>query len=204
MTDHGHDDRSALSRSLGLFPATNIVIANMIGAGIFTTSGLLLRELGDPRLMILLWIAGGVLALCGALCYGELGASMPRAGGEYVYLAELFHPIVGFLTGWISFFVGFSAPLAASALGFSEYLGRAFPVLLAWGDPAWTGKMLAVGIIGALLVVHLRGIEFGTRVQNLLTVGKVVLIAGLVVIGFAVGQGDLGNFSLELTFHEHR
>jgi len=199
MTDHDNGTRPALSRSLGLFPATNIVIANMIGAGIFTTSGLLLRELGDPRLMILLWIAGGVLALCGALCYSELGAAIPRAGGEYVYLAELFHPLVGFLTGWISFFVGFSAPLAASALGFSEYLGRAFPALLAWGDPAWTGKLLAVGIIAVLLVVHLRGIEFGARVQNMLTVGKVALIAGLVVVGFAIGQGDLGNLTRDAT-----
>ncbi len=93
-----------LSRKLRLFPATNIVVADMIGVGIFTTSGLLLGELGGPILMIGLWVGGGVLALCGALCYGELGAALPRAGGEYVYLSTLFHPLLGFLTGWVSFF----------------------------------------------------------------------------------------------------
>jgi APA family basic amino acid/polyamine antiporter len=122
------DDSSAdLTRQLKLFPATNIVVADMIGAGIFTTSGLLLLELGSPLLMIALWFGGGILALSGALCYGALGAAMPRAGGEYAYLSEQFHPLLGFLTGWISFVVGFSAPLAASSLGFSEYLGSALP-----------------------------------------------------------------------------
>jgi APA family basic amino acid/polyamine antiporter len=166
----------------------------MIGAGIFTTSGLLLRELGSPVLMIALWVGGGILALCGALCYGELGAAMPRAGGEYVYLSKLFHPLLGFLTGWVSLFAGFSAPLAASSLGFSEYLGRAFPGLVMWGDPELLKKSLAIIVILILTLVHLRGMEFGSRVQNYLTVGKVVLIAGLVILGFAVGRGDFGNF----------
>jgi APA family basic amino acid/polyamine antiporter len=183
-----------LSRQLRLFPATNIVVADMIGVGIFTTSGLLLGELGSPVLMIVLWVGGGILALCGALCYGELGAAIPRAGGEYVYLSKLFHPLLGFLTGWVSLFVGFSAPLAASSLGFSEYLGRASPGLVEWGDPELIKKALAIMVILALTLVHLRGMEFCSRVQNYLTVGKVVLIAGLVIVGFAVGRGDFGNF----------
>ncbi len=183
-----------LSRKLRLFPATNIVVANMIGAGIFTTSGLLLQQLGSPVLMIVLWVGGGILALCGALCYGELGAAIPRAGGEYVYLSTLFHPLLGFLTGWVSFFVGFSAPLAASSLGFSEYFGRAFPGLIVWGEPELIKKALAIIILLALTLVHLRGMEFGSRVQNYLTVGKVLLIAALVVLGFSVGRGDFGNF----------
>ncbi len=183
-----------LSRKLPLFPATNIVVANMIGAGIFTTSGLLLGELGSPALMIALWVGGGILALCGALCYGELGAAIPRAGGEYVYLSTLFHPLLGFLTGWVSFFVGFSAPLAASSLGFSEYFGRAFPGLIEWGDPELIKKALAIFVILVLTLVHLRGMEFGSRLQNWLTVGKVLLIAGLVVVGFSLGRGDFGNF----------
>ncbi len=183
-----------LSRQLRLFPATNIVVADMIGVGIFTTSGLLLGELGSPVLMIFLWVGGGFLALCGALCYGELGAAMPRAGGEYVYLSTLFHPLLGFLTGWVSLFVGFSAPLAASSLGFSEYLSRALPGLVGWGDPELIKKALAIIVILALTLVHLRGMEFGSRVQNYLTVGKVLLIAGLVIVGFALGRGDFGNF----------
>jgi APA family basic amino acid/polyamine antiporter len=185
----------ALSRTLGLFPATNLVVANMIGAGIFTTSGLLMAELGSPGLMIVLWIVGGILALSGALCYGALGAAMPRAGGEYVYLSQQFHPIFGFLTGWVSFFVGFSAPLAASSLGLSEYLTSAFPQVLTWGGEATVKRSIAISVIVSLTLVHLRGIEFGAKVQNVLTVGKVLLIAGLIVIGFALGTGDLSNLS---------
>jgi len=183
-----------LARKLRLFPATNIVIANMIGAGIFTTSGLLMQQLGSPLLMIALWVGGGVLALCGALCYGELGAAMPRAGGEYRYLSELFHPLLGFLTGWVSFFVGFSAPLAASALGFSEYLSRAMPGVTVWGDPDLIKKGIAISIILALTLVHMRGLELGAKVQNYLTVGKVVLIAVVVIFGFWLGRGSFGHF----------
>ena len=186
--------KPTLARKLGVFPATNLVIANMVGAGIFTTTGLLMQELGSPLLMIGLWMAGGILALCGAFCYGELGAAMPRAGGEYVYLSELFHPLLGFLTGWISFFVGFSAPLAASSLGCSEYLAEAFPGLVEWGDPGLVKKALAILVIATLGAVHLRGLEFGTRIQNWLTVGKILLIVGLVAVGFAVGQGSLSHF----------
>ncbi len=184
---------AALERRLGLFPAANLVIASMIGAGIFTTSGLLLQELGDPVVMLLLWLVGGVLALCGALCYGALGAAMPRAGGEYVYLGELYHPILGFLTGWVSFFVGFSAPLAASSLGCAEYLGQAFPALVEWGDPVLLKKLLAILIIVSLAAIHLRGIELGALVQNWLTMGKVLLIVALILAGFTLGQGSLGN-----------
>ena len=122
-----------LQRKLGLFPLTNIVIANMVGAGIFTTSGLLMKDLHDAAVMLALWIAGGLIALCGALSYGELGAAIPHAGGEYAFLSRLFHPVLGFLAGWVSFFVGFSAPIAASAIGFTEYIARAFPPILQSG-----------------------------------------------------------------------
>lgn len=98
-----------LRRKLGLFPATNIVIANMIGAGIFTTSGLIMAELNNPLLMLALWITGGIIALCGAMSYSELGAEMPGAGGEYLFLSRLFDPLFGFLSGWVSFVVGFSS-----------------------------------------------------------------------------------------------
>ncbi len=195
-TEDSRSDQNGLRRSLGLFPATNIVVADMIGAGIFTTSGLLLAELGSPSLMIILWIGGGLLALCGALCYGALGAAMPRAGGEYAYLSELYHPLLGFLTGWISFFVGFSAPLAASSLGFSEYLASAFPTLdLGFRAGLWK-KLIALGVIAALATIHMRGLELGSRIQNYLTVGKVGLIVALVVAGFGLGQGDLANLQM--------
>jgi len=152
-----------LERKLGLFSTTNLVVADMIGAGIFTTSGLLLAGLGSPLLMIGLWLVGGVLALCGALCYGELGAAMPRAGGEYVYLGELFHPILGFLAGWVSFLVGFSAPLALSSMGCSEYIVSAFPVLAGSGDPQLPKKALAIAGPGLPWVVGKWGISSRDR-----------------------------------------
>jgi APA family basic amino acid/polyamine antiporter len=189
-----------LQRKLGLFPATNIVIANMIGAGIFTTSGLLMTGLNDPVLMIALWAVGGVIALCGALSYGELGAAMPGAGGEYLFLSRLYHPIFGFLSGWVSFMVGFSAPIAASALGFSEYFSRAVPAFPAWLEnagimgPGLTKKLLAVSVILIFTFIHYRGIKYGARIQNVLTLLKVLLIAVLLIAGFASGNGDFTNF----------
>jgi APA family basic amino acid/polyamine antiporter len=190
-----------LQRKLGLFPATNIVVANMIGAGIFTTSGLLLAGLNDPLLMLALWVIGGIIALCGALSYGELGAAMPGAGGEYLFLSRLYHPIFGFLSGWVSFMVGFSAPIAASAMGFSEYFCRALPVIPSWFessgimDPAATKTFLSVSVILIFTFIHYRGIKSGALIQNILTILKVALIVFLLLAGFLSGKGDISNFS---------
>jgi APA family basic amino acid/polyamine antiporter len=190
-----------LERKLGLFPATNIVVANMIGAGIFTTSGLLMSGLNNPILMLILWAAGGIIALCGALSYGELGAAMPGAGGEYLFLSRLFHPVFGFLSGWVSFMVGFSAPIAASALGFSEYFTRAVPALPAWlqnagiMDPEFTKKCLAITVILIFTFIHYRGIKYGAKIQNVLTLLKVLLIVILLTAGFSSGKGDFSNFT---------
>jgi APA family basic amino acid/polyamine antiporter len=190
-----------LERKLGLFPVTNIVIANMIGAGIFTTSGLLMGDLKKPLLMLALWLAGGAIALCGALSYGELGAAIPRAGGEYAFLSRLFHPVFGFLSGWVSFFAGFSAPIAASAIGFSEYLTRAFPGLLHLGvfggpgEAAAVKKFLSILVIVIFTLIHARGVEVGARVQNFLTLLKVTLIIGLIVAGFSSGRGDFTHLT---------
>jgi len=185
-----------LERRLGLFPLTNIVVANMIGAGIFTTSGLLMKDLGNPLVMLGLWILGGAIALCGALSYGELGAAIPHAGGEYIFLSKLYHPIAGFLSGWVSFFVGFSAPIAASAIGFSEYFTPAFPGLLHLGifgnaEAEILKKIYASLIVITFTLIHMRGIEFGSKVQNLLTVLKVGLIVGLVAAAFFSGKGTM-------------
>jgi len=192
---------NGLRRQLGLFPLTNIVIANMVGAGIFTTSGLLLKDLGSPLLMLGLWAVGGIIALCGALAYGELGAAIPRAGGEYAFLSQLYHPVAGFLSGWVSFFVGFSAPIAASAIGFAEYFTRAFPGLLTPGlfaganEATVMKKAYAIVIILAFTFLHTRGLRTGARVQNVLTVLKVVLIVGLVAAGLLSGKGSFGHFA---------
>ena len=192
--------RNGLKRELGLFSLTNIVIANMIGAGVLTLAGFLLMELRNPLLMMALWLIGGLGALCGAICYGQLGAAFPLAGGEYAFLSRLFHPLAGFLSGWISFFVGFSAPIAAAALAFVEYLARAFPA------------MLTIGIFhGAERRIHLKKIYAmadhrsfspwctaaasvsGPEVQNGLTLIKIAGIILFVVAGFVFGKGDFGH-----------
>jgi len=190
-----------LQRKLGLFPATNIVVANMIGAGIFTTSGLLMAGLNSPLLMLTLWIVGGIISLCGALSYGELGAAMPGAGGEYLFLSRLYHPVFGFLSGWVSFIVGFSAPIAASAMGFSEYFCRAFPVIPGWLQDngilqqGTTKTIISVTVILIFTFIHYRGMKTGAIVQNVLTLLKVTLIMLLLLAGFLSGKGDLSNFN---------
>lgn len=170
----------------------------MIGAGIFTTSGLLMAGLKDPVLMLALWLVGGFIAFAGAMCYGEIGASIPKAGGEYAILSRLYNPKLGFLSGWVSFVVGFSAPIAASSIGFSEYLSRALPYIF---ENSWIGiegmkKIYSILIIVIFTLVHLRGVDFGAKVQNYLTVMKVLLVVGLILFGFSLGKGDFGNLKV--------
>ena len=188
-----------LKRDLGLFSLTNIVVANMIGAGVLTLAGFLLTELRNPLLMMVLWFVGGVGALCGAVCYGQLGAAFPMAGGEYAFLSRMFHPLAGFLSGWISFFIGFSAPIAAAALAFVEYMTRAFPTILGQdvAPGSATGfflkKFYAIAVIAVFTLVHRRGVRFGSRVQNGLTAVKIAGILLFIAAGFAFGKGDLGH-----------
>ena len=197
---------SQLERKLTLFPLVNIVVANMIGAGIFTTSGLLMENLRNPVMMLVLWLVGGVIALCGALSYGELGAAFPHAGGEYAFLSRLYHPLLGFLSGWVSLIVGFSAPIAASAIGFSRYLFRAIPQLAAVEGTVpllqnmWLQKVLSVSIIVLFTTVHVRGIKLSAQVQNALTVLKILLVVGLIGVGFAFGSGEWTNLTQPTTY----
>ena len=160
-----------LPRKLGLFAVTNIVIANIIGAGIFTTTGFLMDSLGNPLLMLTLWFVGGLIAFCGAIAFGEMGAIFPEAGGEYIFISKLFNPLLGFLSGWLSLIVGFSAPIAASAIGFSGYLLLAFPSLQNSMfiseiiSPGLFKKLLAIIVILIFTLIHSRGIIFGTSVK---------------------------------------
>ena len=116
-----------LVRQLGVVSATALVVSNMIGTGIFTASGFLAGDLGNVPLFLLIWVVGAVAALTGAFCFSELGVNFPSSGGEYVYLTRAYGPTWGFITGWVSFFAGFSAPIAISALAFSEYLSAILP-----------------------------------------------------------------------------
>lgn len=195
-------ENDKLKRTLGFFPATNIVVANIIGAGIFTTSGLLLADLNHPLLMLSLWLVGGVMALCGSLAYGELGATMPEAGGEYIFLSRIYNPLFGFLSGWISFIVGFSAPIAASAIGFSEYLLRAFPHVrdgigvFEAASSVVVQKALAITVILTFSLLHARGLKLGINIQNILTVLKVLLVIALIAAGLIIGKGNFDHLSI--------
>ena len=105
---------------IGWFTASCVLVSNIIGGGIFTTTGFMARDLGDPMLILLLWFVGALFALGGAMVYGELGATLPHAGGDYVYLREAYGPLVAFLSGWTSFTIGFGAAVAASAVSFAS------------------------------------------------------------------------------------
>ena len=134
----------------------------------------------------LCWIFGGLIALSGALCYAELATRMPEEGGEYVYLKRIYHPALGFLTGWTSFLAGFSAPIAASALGFSAYMFNGiqnkYPAISA-SELLYLKKGSAVLVILILTVVHFLGVRFGSVVQNLLTGIKIAIVLGLATVG---------------------
>lgn len=200
MTNNGSPSPShaLLPRRFGVVTATALVVANMVGSGIFTTSGLLAAQLPHPGWVIACWLLGGVIAMTGALCYAELATRMPSEGGEYIYLKELFHPALGFLTGWTSFLVGFSAPIALSALGFAAYLFSSLQHLgfIPQGNPieltVWQ-KSVAVVLIGLFTGLHYMGGRAGPRVQNLLTAIKIILIAGLSAMGLIFGSGRWVN-----------
>jgi APA family basic amino acid/polyamine antiporter len=183
----------------------------MIGTGVFTSTGYQAAALHDPKTMLVAWVIGGVLALCGAAAYAELGAMMPRAGGEYVYLREAYHPAVGFMSGWVSLTAGFSAPVAASSLAFALYLSKLVPGLD--GHAAWLTANLDIGehhiftialgvqqaiAIGLILVVtalHAFDTRVGGRVQAGFTAAKVLLIVGFIIAGLLSGNGDWNNFA---------
>jgi basic amino acid/polyamine antiporter, APA family len=196
-------NNNGLKREIGLFSATILVIANMVGTGIFTTSGFIIQELGDPNAMLMCWIVGGIFALSGALCYGELGAMFPRAGGEYVFLKESFGEGVAFLSGWISLIVGFSAPIAAAAIAFATYLFRMLPVtphaefvFNLFGAKLFTFSPItvtAVAIIVIISMAHYHSLSLGTKVQNILTLFKVGFVVCFVSAGFIWGHGDAGR-----------
>lgn len=188
---------SPLQRQMGLKAATVLVVANMVGTGVFTTSGFILGELGSSQALMLAWLLGALFALAGALCYGELGAMLPHAGGEYAYLRRSFGPMPAFVSGWISLIVGFSAPIAAAAIAFATYfLGGDREAWLAWG---WGGRtwfslspvsLLAMAAVVVFSLVHYHSLRLGQRVQNGLTLFKVIFIVGFMLTGFLWGQGD--------------
>jgi len=181
---------AAPRRQLGLWVTAAIVIANMIGTGVFTTTGYSAKSLHDPMSILITWVVGGIVALCGAACYAELGTMMPKAGGEYVYLREAYHPALGFVSGWVSLTAGFSAPIAAAALAFASYVN-----VLAGGGV--NQKLIAVLLIAAVTLLHSFDTKVGGRVQAVFTGLKVALIVVFIVAGLGSGNGDWSHFSSE-------
>lgn len=203
----------SLRRELTLTNGTAIVVANMIGAGIFGITGFLAGDLGKPYLVLGIWLAGAVVALAGCLCYSELAVNLPRSGGEYVYLREAWGPAWGFLSGWISFFAGFAAPIAAAALLFSEYLAHFYPALSPGSATGSTlsskwihtgaGNLLAIGVVAVFAVVNIVGVRFAGKVQNLLTGLKIGILGAFVALAFLLGKGSASHFSAQAVRTSH-
>ena len=188
MTDQRQVD---VPHRISGFTAACVLVSNVIGSGIFTTTGFLARDLGDARTILALWLIGALLALAGAMCYSELGAAFPQVGGDYVYLRQAYGPALGFLSGWASFTVGFGAAIAAAAVSFAAYL-----LQLALGaEPSLLVKALAVGLVWTLTLFHLGGVGPGGRLQRVLTVSKVGTILALVVGAILVGHGDWAHLT---------
>ncbi|HEY1583026.1 MAG TPA: amino acid permease, partial [Chthoniobacterales bacterium] len=156
---------SQSARTISLLTATCIVIANMVGTGIFTSLGFQVGDLPSGFAIMALWGIGGVCALCGALSYAELAAALPRSGGEYHFLREIFHPALGFVAGWVSATVGFAAPVAIAAIPFGTYLAGVVPGL----NPL----LLSLGIVSITTLILLWDLRLGSGFQNASTFLKV-------------------------------
>ena len=192
--------KGELRRSLGPYSVAMVIVANMVGTGIFTAGGFILAQAGSASRFMFCWLAGGIIALAGALSYAELGARYPQAGGEYVFLRQSFGPMWGFLSGWISLVVGFSAPIAAAAVAGAGYLLRAWPQAAGWSLPLGVGglslsgeSLLALAILLGFTLLHAASLRVGVRVQNLLTGFKLLVLLGLIAAGLGAwdGQGFL-------------
>src|ERR1700749_4251230 len=158
--------------------ATAIVVADMIGVGVFTSLGFQINDIPSGFSILALWTVGGIVALCGVFSYSELGAMFPRSSGEYNFLGRAFHPAFGFMAGFVSATVGFAAPVALAAIALEQYGRSLFPEA-----PPF---LLAVGTVWAVSLVQLTGVRHSATFQVISTILKVVLIAAFLIAGFAV------------------
>ncbi|GGF05983.1 APC family permease [Hymenobacter cavernae] len=153
---------------IGLYTGIAIVVANMVGTGVFTSLGFQVLGIQSGFALLMLWVVGGLIALCGALSYGELAAALPRSGGEYHYLSYIYHPVVGFLSGWVSATVGFAAPTALAAIALGKYAASVWPSLNA--------QVLSVLVVLTLTIIHATSSQAGSRFQVVVTLIKVLLL----------------------------
>ena len=179
----------AIAAKFSASTAGAVVVANMIGTGVFTSLGFQLLDIQSGFPLLMLWAVGGVVALCGAFCYAELAAALPRSGGEYHFLSHIYHPALGFAAGWVSATVGFAAPTALAAIAFGAYLGPSLSALLGSSAPS-------PAVSASVLIVLLSGIHMSTRrgsggAQRWLTGFKMLLIAGFCgAVWWRVDQGQ--------------
>lgn len=186
--------------------ATNMVIANMIGTGIFTAIGyqVMADAIPDPFTILIIWGVGGLFSLCGAFAYSEVASSVNRSGGEYSFLSELYHPLLGFLSGWISIIVGFSASIAALALVIGEYflpligLSKTYAISLL-GIEIPIQKIVALSSIVLIALVHIRGVKFGGVFQNYITAFKLLIIGLIIIVPFIYFGYEPSNVSFSPT-----
>jgi APA family basic amino acid/polyamine antiporter len=189
-----------LHRALGTFAAAAFVVTNMVGTGIFTVPAFVRAQTGSGLAALSVWAVGALLALCGALCYAELATRMPEAGGEYVYLTRVYGRLWGFLSGWISFVVGFSAAIATSALGAANYASEVFPALNAnaplvtiAGWPLNRGAAIAALLIALLSAFHCTGVRVSGRFQTIIAFSVISAVILMTLGGIATGRGDWGG-----------
>ncbi len=199
-----------LVRGLNLIDSSSIVIGTVIGTGIFIVPAYMAQAVRSPLLVLAVWVVAGLLTLAGALTYAELGAAFPAAGGEYVYIREAYGPFFGFMYGWTYFLVGKTGSMATLAAGFALYLGKLVPLRRVFfrydysffGHPAAITLsdqvLVAVGVIWLLSGVNVFGVVTGGRLQSFLTSVKIGIILLLVVLGLAIGHGQISNFSTTL------
>jgi basic amino acid/polyamine antiporter, APA family len=173
--------------SVSVIVATAIVVADMVGVGVFTSLGFQVKDIPSGFSILLLWTVGGVVALCGVFSYGELGAMFPRSSGEYNFLSRAYHPAFGFLAGWVSATIGFAAPVALAAMAFGQYAKAVVP-----GAPPLA---LALGVVWLVSLVQLTGIKHSSTFQLFSTIVKVVLIVAFLIAGFLVGTPQAVSFA---------
>jgi basic amino acid/polyamine antiporter, APA family len=192
--EHGSGDTHlaegpALTRRLGLTTATALVVAEVIGVGIFLTPAGMAKTLGSPFWLLAVWLAMGASAIGGALCFGALAARYPRAGGSYVYLKEAYGPRAAFLYGWLSLLVTDPGITAALAVGLSVYVGYLVPL------SPWALKGVSVAAIVALAAVNMLGASLSSGILRALAALKLGLLGFIIVWGFSMGHGDWSNLS---------
>jgi APA family basic amino acid/polyamine antiporter len=196
----GGEPRPALVRGLGLFDATALIVGSVIGSGIFVAPSLMAGLVESSGLLLALWAVGGLLTLGGALCYAELAAAFPRAGGQYVFLREAFGPLWGFLYGWTLLAAINTGFVAAVAVAFAKYLGVFLPwigegtvVASAAGMKVTSAQLVALGVIALLTALNVLGLRTGAAVQNVFTVAKVAGILALVALALGTRRGAVAN-----------